>query len=111
MIQLLNLVIGKLYMYFNNLKMMFIKYNYRKATISNEISSVKISKDSKHILISYAPNEVQIWSMEIGCLIRKYFGHQQVNHIIRSTFGGNNENFILSGSEGKCYLIIVLLQN
>ena len=35
-----------------------------------------------------------------GTTVRKYFGLQQSDYQINSCFGGANEQFILSGSEG-----------
>jgi hypothetical protein len=38
-----------------------------------------------------------------GTTVRKYFGLQQSDYQINSCFGGANEQFILSGSEGESY--------
>ena len=88
---------------------------------SGQLTSVKISDDSQFALINHAPNvspefltslwdiiddigpivkEILLWDLTTGTVDRKYTGQQQGRHIIRSCFGGVNNNFIVSGSEG-----------
>ncbi|TIC18639.1 WD40 repeat-like protein [Wallemia mellicola] len=63
--------------------------------MKNEISSL----NSSQLLFNYAPNELQLWDLNNRCLIKKLYGHRQSQHVIKSSFGGYNENFIISGSE------------
>lgn len=44
---------------------------------------------------------VQLLDIETAEVVREYSGQKQGNYIIRSTFGGAAENFVVSGSEGK----------
>ncbi|TIA86772.1 hypothetical protein E3P99_03577 [Wallemia hederae] len=67
--------------------------------MKNEIGSLAISSDSSRVAVNYAPDEIQIWSLEDRCLVQKLYGYKQSQHVIRSCFGGYNDNFILSGSE------------
>lgn len=77
--------------------------------MKNEISSLKISSDSTKLIVNYAPDEIQIWSLTEQCLLKKLFGHKQSQHVIKSCFGGLNESFVLSGSEGKSGVFVYLI--
>ncbi|TCD66196.1 hypothetical protein EIP91_001690 [Steccherinum ochraceum] len=74
--------------------------------MEGELTSVKISKDSRFALINRssganAPCEIHLWDLAEEQLVRKYTGQTQSEHVIRSCFGGVDDNFIASGSEGK----------
>jgi WD repeat-containing protein 26 len=64
-------------------------------------TSVTISRDSKFMLVSLASGEVQLLDIKTANVIRRFEGQKQGEFIIRSSFGGAAENFVLSGSEGK----------
>jgi WD40 repeat protein len=66
-----------------------------------KLTSVTISQDSRHMLISMNPDKIKLMEIDTGDLVQSFEGHQQQHFIIRSTFGGADENFIVSGSEGK----------
>lgn len=61
---------------------------------------INISKDSRYMLVNMSDNEVQLLDIETTEVVRQFMGQKQGNFIIRSTFGGAAENFIVSGSEG-----------
>ncbi|KAI3288633.1 hypothetical protein DTO002I6_7218 [Penicillium roqueforti] len=68
-------------------------------------TSVAISKDSRHVLINLAEGEIQLVDMETTALVRQFKGQKQGEFVIRSTFGGAAENFVVSGSEdSKVYI-------
>jgi len=69
--------------------------------MSSEMTSVSVSKDSRFALINVCSQEVHLWDLDTMQLVKKYVGQQQGRFVIRSCFGGGNENFIVSGSEGK----------
>lgn len=48
----------------------------------------------------FRPQELQLWDLASARIIRKFTGQRQGHHVIRSCFGGVDENFIVSGSEG-----------
>lgn len=47
---------------------------------------------------------VHLWDLQDRVLVRKYQGVTQGFYTIHSCFGGHNEDFIASGSEGKLCL-------
>ncbi|KAK6461514.1 WD40-repeat-containing domain protein [Scheffersomyces coipomensis] len=85
--------------------------------LTGRLTSCSISKNGKYLLVSSAPEELQVWDisgLSIGdynpILYRKYFGHSQSGYIIRSSFGylvdnssdsldNNEEQLILTGSD------------
>lgn len=44
---------------------------------------------------------MQLWDLNTHKIVRKYQGHKQSQHVIRSCFGGVDGSFIASGSEGQ----------
>lgn len=64
-------------------------------------TSVSISKDSQHMLISVNEDHIMLTEIDTGKVLRIFSGHKQEQFIIRSSFGGANESFVVSGSEGK----------
>jgi WD40 repeat protein len=66
----------------------------------SKLTSVNISQDSRHMLISMNPDKIKLMDIDTGDVIRSFEGHSQKHFIIRSAFGGAGENFVISGSEG-----------
>lgn len=52
--------------------------------------------------------EIQLIDLETTTVLRTFKGHKQGDCVLRSTFGGANENFIVSGSDGAFKLIFFL---
>lgn len=69
-----------------------------------KMTSVKISADSKHMLVSMNENKIRLMVIDTGEVVQTFDGHKQVNYMIRSAFGGANESFVVSGSEGKSWV-------
>ncbi|CAO3599817.1 unnamed protein product [Absidia cylindrospora] len=64
------------------------------------MTSLSLSDDGRYALTnSQNPDEIHLWNLEEQTLAKTYTGHQQGRFIIRSTFGGDQQSFILSGSE------------
>lgn len=47
-----------------------------------------------------ADGEVQLIEIETAEIVRRFLGQKQRQFVIRSSFGGADENLIISGSEG-----------
>ncbi|KAG1754415.1 WD40-repeat-containing domain protein, partial [Suillus lakei] len=69
--------------------------------MEGELTSVKISEDSRYALINHAPDEIHLWDLEEFRLVRKFTGQRQGHHVIRSCFGGIDGNIVISGSEDR----------
>ncbi|KAJ7632831.1 WD40 repeat-like protein [Roridomyces roridus] len=70
-----------------------------------ELTSLSISENSQYALLNRSPDDIQLLDLNLGRLVRKYTGHRQTKHIIRSCFGGFESNFVVSGSEdGNVYV-------
>ncbi|EAS30970.3 WD repeat protein [Coccidioides immitis RS] len=64
-----------------------------------DLTCINISSDSRYMLVNMSEGEVQLLDIETKDVVRQYSGQKQGNFIIRSTFGGAAENFVVSGSE------------
>jgi WD repeat-containing protein 26 len=66
-----------------------------------KLTSVTISQDSRHMLISMNKDMIKLMEIDTGELVQRFEGQVQQQYIIRSSFGGADENFVVSGSEGR----------
>ena len=66
-----------------------------------KMTSVRISEDNRHMLVSMNENKLRLMVMDTGEVLTTFDGHKQANYMIRSIFGGADESFVVSGSEGK----------
>ncbi|KIW07434.1 uncharacterized protein PV09_02274 [Verruconis gallopava] len=77
------------------------RYEFGKAMMT----SVKISADSKHMLVGMNDNKIRLMAIDTGEVLQTFEGHKQANFMIKSVFGGANESFVVSGSEdSKIYI-------
>ena len=69
--------------------------------MKHKMTSVSISRDSRYMLINMANDEVHLIEIETAEIYRRFLGQKQDMFIIRSCFGGADENLIISGSAGS----------
>ncbi|KAK4204252.1 WD40-repeat-containing domain protein [Triangularia verruculosa] len=73
--------------------------------VESRLTSVSVSQDSRYILVNTVEDEAQLYEIETREMVQKYKGHSGGQVIIRASFGGANENFVVSGSEdGSVYI-------
>ena len=70
------------------------------------MTCLSISRDSRYLLVNLINGEVQMWDIQTAKLVQRYVGQKQGTFTIRSVFGGANESFIASGSEGRLSSLI-----
>ncbi|KAK8431580.1 WD repeat-containing protein 26 [Phyllosticta citricarpa] len=67
--------------------------------LENKPTSLSISSCGTSMLVSMNENKICLMDIDTGEVLHRYDGQKQVKYIIRSAFGGANENFVVSGSE------------
>lgn len=72
---------------------------------THAITSLSLSGDSDHALLSLSCKEIHLWNLTRLELVHKFAGHQQARFAIRSCFGAPGDSCIASGSEdGVVYI-------
>jgi WD40 repeat protein len=76
---------------------------YERASDGGKLTSVNISQNSQYMLVSMSDDRIKLIEIDTGHCIETYTDHSQRHYIIRSSFGGAKEAFVVSGSEGKSH--------
>jgi WD repeat-containing protein 26 len=82
-------------------------YNFRNRTLEYSIdlrtrlTSVSISADSRFLLVNHQSGLAELFDLALKEHVQSYKGHTGGEYMIRSAFGGANESFVISGSEGR----------
>jgi hypothetical protein len=63
--------------------------------------SFSVHPNGKWALLNISNHGVHLWDLEARCAIRKFIGVTQTFYTIYSCFGGFNNSFVASGSEGE----------
>lgn len=90
-------------------------YNFRtreeeySIPMKRDLNCIKVSRDSKHVLVSTSDNEIQMLDIATGKTLQKFLGRTQNQFVIRNCFGGAGENFVVSGSEGGALSLFLSL--
>ncbi|KJK75073.1 hypothetical protein H634G_09708 [Metarhizium anisopliae BRIP 53293] len=61
--------------------------------------SLAISQDSRQLLVNKGDSEAQLIDLFTRATVQKFLGHMTDQCVIRASFGGANESFVMSGSE------------
>lgn len=69
--------------------------------MKQKMTCLSISRDSKYMLINMTDNEIDLIEIQSADIVRRYLGQKQGSFIIRSCFGGADDNLIISGSQGS----------
>jgi WD40 repeat protein len=82
-------------------------YNFVTRELESEmdlevkIGSISISQDSEYLLVNKFNGEAQMFDIHTQESVRTFIsGDATGEFVIRSTFGGANESFVIVGSEG-----------
>lgn len=63
--------------------------------------SFSVDANGRLALVNVSGQGVHLWDLEDRILIRKFQGVTQGHYVIYSCFGGVNQSFVASGSEGE----------
>jgi len=65
------------------------------------VMAFSVNRSDRLAVLNVATQGVHLWDLQDRCLVRKFQGVTQGHFTIHSCFGGINQDFIASGSEGK----------
>ncbi|KAK4565962.1 hypothetical protein LTR86_003811 [Recurvomyces mirabilis] len=74
-------------------------------SLEDKLTSIHFSADGTQLLVSMNGGRVLALDSVTGETIMRYEGAQQDKFVIRSSFGGAGENFVISGSEDSRVLV------
>lgn len=75
----------------------------------HSIVSFVCDRTGRYALVNVESQGVHLWDLEDRVLVRKFQGLSQGYYTIHSCFGGVDQVFLASGSEGKSVLFTCLL--
>lgn len=92
-------VLGHLHVY------NFLTHEYEyEIDLKVRATSITISRDSRFLLVNLPQQgAARLFDLQKREFVQRYKGHTGGNFMIRSTFGGADESFVASGSEGRCW--------
>ena len=72
-------------------------------SMEDRLTCVGLSSNGKSLLVSMNEGRLMLLDSETGRVKQRYSSLRQSEFVIRSAFGGANENFVISGSEGEFF--------
>lgn len=69
--------------------------------LKTRLTSISISQNSRHVLVNHNTGVANLVDLVLRMPVMSYTGFTGGQFMIRSTFGGADESFVISGSEGK----------
>lgn len=73
-----------------------------------DLSSVSVSQDSQHALVRKTDGEIVLLDIDTKRIVQRYTGQKKGEYVIRSSFGGADERYVISGSEGTVHYIFCI---
>ena len=71
-----------------------------------KLTSISISKDSRYILLSMnGSTGLALVELKSGEVLKTFPGSLHDQFITRNCFGGTNEEYVVSGSEGEIFVL------
>ncbi|KAI1809053.1 WD40-repeat-containing domain protein [Poronia punctata] len=70
-----------------------------KLDMKVRLTSLSIGRNSRHLLANQANGTAQLIDLVLRTPVQTYTGHKGGDYVIRSTLGGADESFAISGSE------------
>ena len=72
--------------------------------LNTNLSSVSISQNSRFLLVNKIDGEARMLDLDTRETVRSFrSGEKGGAYVIRAAFGGANESFVITGSEGMFY--------
>ncbi|KAI4090267.1 MAG: hypothetical protein LQ344_004815 [Seirophora lacunosa] len=65
----------------------------------SRMTCINVSRDSRQMLVNMANSEIHLIDIDTAEIVKRFLGQQQGEYVIRSTFGGADQNLVISGSE------------
>lgn len=69
--------------------------------LQSRMTCITVSRDGRYMLINMSNGQIQLIEIETREFVRRFEGQVQGEYVIRSCFGGADENLVISGSEGQ----------
>ncbi|KAI4194518.1 MAG: hypothetical protein LQ350_007725 [Teloschistes chrysophthalmus] len=67
--------------------------------LKSRLTCITVSRDGRYMLINMSNGQIQLIEIETRDFVRRFEGQVQGEYVIRSCFGGADENLVISGSE------------
>lgn len=80
---------------------MFVNFFTYRLHEDHPVMTFSVNKADRLALLNVATQGVHLWDLQDKCLVRKFQGVTQGHFTIHSCFGGVNQDFVASGSEGE----------
>lgn len=88
--------------------MLPILFSMYRLQEDHPVMAFSVNSADKLALLNVATQGVHLWDLQDKCLVRKFQGVTQGHFTIHSCFGGANQDFVASGSEGAYFISLLV---